>query len=203
MAPSQAVSMYGGMGQSAAAFKRAMTDRIRQNAPDFNFQKAESDYSYGKNPGTQTTVRYLDNIAKTLPVLRKASEDFKRGGVRSLNALLASGQSQFGNTDIATFDFARTMLADEIAKVLQGGGTGSGTSDAKLKQASDLLARDMSAEQFEATLKTVEEMLSARRDTLTKGTYMDGQQLDAQKNGGVVELVRDPKTGKLVPKGGS
>jgi hypothetical protein len=86
--------------------------------------------------------------------------------------VIRSGKSQFGSVDVADFDFKRTLLADEIAKVLQGGGTGNGTSDAKLKQAADLLAGDMTPAQFETVLNAAEDMLKVRRQSLTNKTFI-------------------------------
>lgn len=178
MAPSQ-LSLVGGMGARGVKFKQAVVAYVNKKNPSFNWQQAEAGFQYGKNTGTQTTVRYIDQIARSLPVLEQASADFKRSGVRVINkALIASGK-QFGNTDVVKFDFARTLVADEIAKVLQGGGTGNGTSDAKLRQAQDLLAGDMTPEQLTAALSTAKELLASRRETLTEGTFLQGPKAPA------------------------
>lgn len=171
LSPSQLATFFVGMGKDSASQLRSyVMQRVKQIDPEFNFATAESNYQFGKAPSTQNTVRYLENIQKTIPMLRAANQQFKRSNVRLVNDVIRSGKSQFGNIDVADFEFKRTLLADEIAKVLQGGGTGSGTSDAKLKQASDLLASDMSPAQFETVLNAAEEMLNARRETLTRGT---------------------------------
>jgi len=146
---------------------------VNKRDPQFNWQASEAGYKFASAPGTQTTVRFLNNIEKTLPVLERASADFKRSGVRIINRATLAAKSQFGDTSVVTFDFARNILADEIAKILQGGGTGSGTSDAKLQQAQQLLAGDMTPAQFDAAIAAARELLSTRKVSLTEGTFME------------------------------
>lgn len=174
LAPSQLATFFTGMGKQAVSQLRpAVMSAVLAIDPEFDFAAAEAGYQFGKAPGTQTTLRYLDNISKTIPMMRRANQEFKRTGVRFINDVLRSGKSQFGSVDVADFDFKSTLIADEIAKVLQGGGTGSGTSDAKLKQAQELLAGDLTPEQFDKVLDAAEEMLTVRRDSFVKGTFME------------------------------
>lgn len=197
MAPSQ-LSLVGGMGNRGVKFKQQVVAEVNRQNPTFNWQQAESGYQYGKSPGTQTTVRYLDNVAKTIPMLRAANQTFKRSNVRFVNDVLKSGKSQFGNVDVADFDFKATLLADEIAKVLQGGGTGSGTSDAKLKQAQALLSGSMTPAQLDTVLDAADEMLKVRRDSLTSGTFMaKPNEAPQQPTFKVGQKVRNKKTGEV------
>lgn len=196
MAPSQ-LSLVGGMGQAGVKFKQAVMGAVLRQQPDFNFQEAESGYQFGKNTGVQTTVRMIDNIERSLPILEKASDDFKRSGVRIINKATLAGKSQFGDTAVVTFETARLGLADEIAKILSGGGTGSTTSDSKLKQANDLLASDMTPGQLRAVIKEVRTLLQTRRGSLTSGTYMDKGGASTPDAGGGEVWVRDAN-GKLV-----
>jgi len=171
MAPSQLSLGGGSMGKSP--FRQAVVAEVNRMNPRFNWQEAESNYQFGKSTGTQTTVRFLDNIEKTLPVLEQASDAFQRSGVRVINKAMLAGKSQFGSVDVVKFEFARNILADEIAKILQGGGTGAGTTDAKLRQAQELLAGDMTPQQLKAVTASARELLGARRQSLTQGTYME------------------------------
>lgn len=174
MAPSQLATFFVGMGKDSASQLRSLVmQRVHQLQPDFNWAEAEADYQFGKAPGTQTTVRYLDNISTSIDILRKASADFARSDVNAVNKALAAGKGQLGSTDVAVYNMARNIVADEIAKVLQGGGTGHGTSDAKLRQAQELLSQGYSDKQMNAVLDAAQEMLKIRRSTLTKGTFMD------------------------------
>jgi hypothetical protein len=194
MAPSQ-LTLVGGMGTRGVKFKQAVVAGVNKQNPEFDWQQAESGYQFGKSSSTQNTVRFLDNIEKTLPVLQQASNDFKRSGVRVINKALLAGKSQFGNTDVVKFEFARNILADEIAKILQGGGTGSGTSDAKLHQALDLLGGDMTPQQFDTALSVAKELLGTRRESLTKGTFMERKPGGAEKSALDILAARRAKQG--------
>lgn len=173
MAPSQAATMFGGMGKEAGAFKRAMTDRVMELKPDFNFQEAESNYQFGKNTGTQNTVRYIDSIAESMPLLIQRANALKNGNFRSLNALINQGKNQVNDVPLKQFQTDVTLVADEVAKILQGGGTGSGTSDAKLRQASGILNSSDSPQAIAAALADINTLIGNRKRTLTRGTYMD------------------------------
>jgi hypothetical protein len=194
MAPSQ-LTLVGGMGSRGVKFKQAVVAGVNKQNPEFNWQQAESGYKFGSSAATQNTVRFLDNIEKTLPVLQQASNDFKRSGVRVINKALLASKSQFGNTDVVKFEFARNILADEIAKILQGGGTGSGTSDAKLHQALDLLGGDMTPQQFDTALSVAKELLGTRRESLTKGTFMERKPGGAEKSALDILAARRAKQG--------
>jgi hypothetical protein len=183
MAPSQ-LSLAGGMGKAGVKFKQQVLARVQQLDPAFNFQEAESNFQFGKSTGTQTTVRLIDNIEQSIPVLLKASDDFQRSGVRFINQATLAVKDQFGDTSVSAFNAARLGLADEIAKILSGGGTGSTTSDSKLKQANELLSGDMTPGQLRATVAEVQTLLKNRRASLTKGTYMAGSAPTASPSGG-------------------
>ncbi len=171
--PSQLASLYGGMGGAGAAYKRAITDKVMQLDPAFNLQEAEANYQYSKNPGTQTTARFMENIQKTIPKMRKMVDKMKLSDIRIVNSASLAMNKQFGEGDVAAYEFMTTILADEIAKILQGGGTGNATSDAKLRQAMDLMSGSMTPDQWSGVLDTADEMLTIRRKALTKGTYLD------------------------------
>lgn len=183
VAPSQLTQLYGGFGQQGQAFKREVMAMVRQIDKNFNAEEAESNYQFGKAPGTQLAVRMIDNIGNTLPILEQASQDFKRSGVQVINKALLASNRQFGSTHVVRFDTARQILADEIAKIFTGGGTGAVTSDAKLHQAQDILKGDMTVGQMDAALATLKELFTARREKLTEGTYKSRSQPDAGGGG--------------------
>jgi hypothetical protein len=67
------------------------------------------------------------------------------------------------------------IVGDEVAKILQGGGTGSATSDAKLRQAGDILSAADSPKSIAAALKEISTLIGYRRTALTRGTYMESK----------------------------
>ncbi len=184
MSPAQAAQAFGGFGGNASAFKREMNLRVLQMKPDFNFQEAESSYKFGSSAATQGTVRYIDNIRNTIPAMQKLVDKMDLGGIRLVNRASLAAQKQFGEGDVAAYELMQTLVSDELAKILQGGGTGSQTSDAKIQQALGLMQHDMSPAQWRAVLSTANEMLDIRSKALKSGTFMDksgsqGQQAPA------------------------
>jgi hypothetical protein len=175
VSPSQLKASLGGRGMQ----KSAQWNRIKAAAykmdPDFNEEQADADYAYSKTPGFQSTVRYMDSVQESMPQLQAAADGLANGNVRSINALLNAGKNQFNNIDLKKFQADRALVGDEIAKILQGGGTGGGTSDAKLKQAQDLLSGSDSPQAIAATLKEVQSLIGYRRDSLTRGTYLEAK----------------------------
>ena len=197
ISPSQVAQLYGGMGGGAAQVKRMIADRAIKLDPTLNLQELEANYKFSSAPGTQTTVRFIENIEKTIPTLENIIGKMKLGNVKIINAATLATKGQFGSKDVASFYFAQTLLADEIAKILQGGGTGSATSDAKLKQALELLDSDMSPQQWEGVLDTAREMLAVRKKSLTKGTYMEGKSGEQPQEAEVEKIWKyNPQTKK-------
>jgi hypothetical protein len=173
MAPSQAVAMFGGMGRDAGAFKREMTLRVLDVDPTFNFQEAESNYQYGKSTGVQASVRYMASVQDSMPMLLDRAQKLNNGQFRSLNALVNAGKNQVNDVDLKRFKVDVSLVADEVAKILQGGGTGSATSDAKLKQAGALLNETDDPAAIAGALDDINALIGFRKDSQTKGTYMD------------------------------
>lgn len=113
-------------------------------------------------------------------------------GVKGIASLINSGKNQVNNIDLKKFQTDATLVSDEIGKILQGGGTGSSTSDAKLKQASEILGKNDSPKAIAAALGDVQELIGFRRKALTRGTYLENAAPAA--NGGSVS-VTDPNGG--------
>lgn len=172
MSPEQMASLFGGFGTQGQAFKRMVVTEARKMDPNFNWEQAASEYELGKSPGFQNTVRYMDSVQNSMPQLQQAANQLSNGNVRSINALVNAGKNQFNNVDLKKFNADRALVGDEIAKILQGGGTGNGTSDMKLKQAQDLISSSDSPQAIAATLSEVNKLISYRRESLTRGTYM-------------------------------
>ena len=64
---------------------------------------------------------------------------------------------------MAAYYTAVTEVADQVAKILQGGGAGGGTSDAKLKQASELFDKGFSKDSINAVSTTLRDLLANRK----------------------------------------
>jgi len=179
LSPQQAATMYGGFGTQGQAFKRMMMGEITKIDPQFNFEEAESEYQLAKSPQFQQTVRYMDSVQESIPLVIQRAQQLANGNVRSINSLLNAGKNQFNNIDLKRFQTDRLLVADEIAKILQGGGTGSATSDAKLNQAGEILKASDSPQAIAAGLGDVQQLIGYRRKALTRGTYLERTQLQA------------------------
>lgn len=188
MAPSQ-LSLVGGMGNRGVKFKQAVVAAVNKQDPAFNWQSSEAGFKFGSATGTQNTVRYMDSVQESMPRVLASAQTLGNGNVRSLNALINAGKSQINNVDLKAFQSDVILVADEIAKILQGGGTGSGTSDAKLRQASTILSSSDSPAAIAAALTEVNTLIGYRKENLTKGTFL------APKPGAVLRF--NPATGKV------
>lgn len=172
IAPEQMAQMFGGFGPAGQNFKRMVYSEAKNLDPEFDFEQAASEYGLVKSPAFQTTVRYMDSVQSSIPQLLTASDKLARTNVQSINKVLNFAKDQTGGIDVKRFNTDRVLLADEIAKILQGGGTGGATSDAKLRQAEDILKSEDSPAQIKTALEEVQGLISLRRAALTRGTYL-------------------------------
>lgn len=175
LSPSQWISQIGGRGMQKTARVDRVKAEIRKVDPAFNMEDAEASYQLTRSAGFQNTVRYMDSVQNSIPQLQQSADTLANGNVKSINALVNAGKNQFNSVDLKRFQADKLLVGDEIAKILQGGGTGSGTSDAKLKQAQDLLSTNDSPEAISTALKEVTKLIGYRRDSLTRGTPLAGQ----------------------------
>ncbi len=195
IAPEQLASLFSTRGKEGLAFKLNVASEAKKLDPSFNWEQASSEYQLAKSTGFQNTVRYMDSALESIPRLEKTAAALGNGQFRTLNALANAGKSQFNDTDLKRFKTDALLVGDEIAKILSGGGTGSATSDAKLKQATDIIGTTDSVPAIAAAMDEVRALMGNRRRALTRGTYMEGSAAVKPSSGEV--WVRD-KDGKLV-----
>lgn len=181
MAPSQ-IQLLGGFGTAGAAFKRMVLTEAQKIDPSINWEEAESNYQLVKSPGFQNTVRYMDAVQNSIPRLEQNVAKLGNGKYRSLNDLVNASKGEFNSADVKAFKTDATLVGDEVAKLLQGGGTGNATSDAKLKQGVDLFSSSDDVPAMAATVKEIQYLLGNRRSSLTRGTYLEQQPAAAPAN---------------------
>jgi len=181
LAPDQFTMIRGrGNGGLGVMVERAM----KKTDPNFNWEQAAAEYQLAKSPQFQNTVRYMDSVQESLPLVISRAQKLANGNIRGVNALLNAGKNQVNDVDLKKFNTDRLLVADEIAKILQGGGTGGGTSDLKLKQAGEILKASDSPAAIAAALGDVQQLIGFRRKALTRGTYLENAHLDALPQGG-------------------
>lgn len=122
----------------------------------FNIAKADIQYKYANNVQTKNTLNFLTslvadtdaygnpttgnldtliNLSNQRLAIPNSTIVAQPGGqgLPALNNIAQWTKLQTGNPQIAAYYGALTEVSDQVAKILQGGGSGSGTSDAKLE----------------------------------------------------------------------
>jgi hypothetical protein len=145
---------------------------MQKYGKSFDVAKAQSDYKFATNPSTQNTLRYLnsltgpDNQSGNLGALVSLSNRLTRTTFPALNDAAAWARLQTGDSQMAAYYTAVTEISDQVAKILQGGGTGNGTSDAKLKQAAELFNKGFTKDQIVSVSNTLRTLLANRKTEL-------------------------------------
>jgi hypothetical protein len=145
----------------------------------FDVAKASSDYKFATNPQTQNTLKYLnsltgsDNKSGNLGALVNMSDQITRTQFPPINDVAAWARLKSGDPAMASYATAVTEVADQVAKILQGGGSGNGTSDAKLKQAAELFEKGFNKDQIKGVSETLRTLLANRKGELIgDNTYL-------------------------------
>lgn len=144
----------------------------------FNIAQADRDYKFAQRPQTQDTLNYLGSLVGAidpetgqptggnLKDLLDKSNAITRTDFPALNSAKFYALMQTGDPQVVAYLTTVTEVSDQIAKILQGGGSGSGTSDAKLRQASALFNTGFSKSQVEATVKAIMPLLANRAKSM-------------------------------------
>ncbi len=152
----------------------------------FDIEQAQADYKYANTPQTQATLKYLNsltgvnNTGGNLQALIDASDKINRTRFPALNDVAAWTRLETGDPGITALKATAVETADQAAKILQGGGTGSGTSDAKLKQAVELFNTGFSKDQIKSSAGALRGLLGNRK----KEMIGDNRYLLKQYSGG-------------------
>jgi hypothetical protein len=165
----------------------------------FDLAQAQADYKFATNPSTQNTLRYLnsltgaDNKGGNLGALVNLSNKINRTDFPALNNGAAWAKIQTGNPQMVAYYTAVTETADQVAKILQGGGSGGGTSDAKLKQAAELFDKGFSKDQIVAVSDTLRSLLANRKTEMIGSNRYLTKQFGGQVQPPNANNVQPPK----------
>lgn len=185
MAPEQLSSIFGGFGKAGQIFKRMVYAEGKKIDPNFNYEEASAEYGLVKSPSFQTNIRFMDSVRQSIPQVIQAAQVLANGKLKVANTIRNIGKSQFNNVDLGKFNTDRLLVADEIGKLLAGGGTGSQTSDSKLNQAMAIIKETDDPALVMSNLDEVNKLLGYRRGALTKGTYLERPEDSHPSTGGV------------------
>lgn len=165
----QAFSKLPGFG--ANSLKSAVAIELAHRGADvtgldLDYQ-AKQDYLKTVNSsGFQQTYKLLAAVGPNLDNLVKMSGKLDRTQFKQINRAQLEIMKQSGSKEAAAFGVGAIEVGDQIAKILQGGGTGSATSDKKLQQANDILSGNYSIDQFQAIAKTMKDLLGEREKAM-------------------------------------
>lgn len=109
-------------------------------------------------------------------------------GFPALNNAKQWASLQAGDPEIAAYYSTLLEVSDQVAKVLQGGGSGSGTSDAKLNQAAALFQKGFTPDQMKAVASSLQGLLANRASSMVKDNpYLSdyAEQFGVSTNNGV------------------
>lgn len=157
-----------------ATLAAANTYSMQKYGKPFDIAKAQADYRFATNTQTFNTLNYLNSLvgrnnnSGNLGVLVNMSNNLPRTQFPPLNRAEQWAKLSSGNPQVASYYAAITEVSDQIAKILQGGGSGGGgTSDAKLRQASDLFNKGFTAQQIAAVANdTLRPLLANRKQEI-------------------------------------
>ena len=150
--------------------KAAIATAAMHKDPTFDFNKSQSDYQFTKTPGFQNSIRYMDSAQQSIPSLIQSATQYGNQGLRFTNGLINLGQKELQNPQLADFRARALLVSDEVAKILSGAGSGGATSDAKLKQAAELINTSDDPKVIAASLAAINDLVGMRRKSLTLGT---------------------------------
>lgn len=210
---SQPVKLVEGTEDPTQLSKKSKTYDMNIKAADaysyakygkpFDMAKAQIDYKEAQNPTVRSTLRYLnsltgdDNKSGNLGDLVNYSNKFNGTTFKSINDVKAWAQQHANDTDASNYATAIVETSDQVAKILQGGGSGGGTSDAKLKQAEELFNRGFSAKEIAGVADTLRGLLSNRKTEMIRGNrYLEKQFSDIVGNSG-----KTSRSSTMVPNG--
>lgn len=172
MAPDQASKRSTGTSPYNDILTAAKQYALATTGKPFDLAEAERQYKFSTNVQTQNTLNYLGSLVGgngttgNLDELVNLSNGLTRTSFPSLNDAAAWARINTGDPTIAAYQATATEVADQVAKILQGGGTGSGTSDAKLAQANALFQSNFSKAQLLATVNALRPLLANRAKSM-------------------------------------
>jgi hypothetical protein len=152
----------------------------------FDLAKAQEDYKFASDPKTQNRLKYMNSLigdertgsSGNLDLLVQYSDKLKRTKFPALNDVAAWARLESGDTNIIKFHNAAVDAADQFANIMNGGGSGSATSDAKIKQGLEMFNKGFNNDQIKASASSVKDMLSNRkREFIGDNRYLRKQYL--------------------------
>jgi hypothetical protein len=168
MVPSQ----LPGMGKARDLTLKRAAVIAKERGIDYDPERQQRQWNYANSIPTQNVLKYLDSLtgrdnkSGNLEAVMKLSDTITRTDMPAANAVELWAKLAFGDPKTAAYQAALLEVSDQIAKIMQGGGSGGGTSDAKIRQASEIMNKNYSQEQIRTIGSTVRTLLANRKAAL-------------------------------------
>jgi hypothetical protein len=198
LAPAELSKRSTGVGSYSSILDAANKYSMATYGKPFDIATADRNYKFANNVQTQNTLNYLGSLVgsddgsgkivggnldalisssnlrnpedPTNPILNFLKNG-PLGGTTSFPALNNTEQwakLQTGDPQIAAYYTTLLEVSDQTAKILQGGGSGGGTSDAKLAQAQNLFQKGFTPDQISAVASSLKTLLMSRGTSMVK-----------------------------------
>lgn len=175
LAPSEASKRATGAVSYNNLLVAANKYSLATTGKPFNIAQADRDYKFAQRPQTQDTLNYIGSLVGTnngsgqftggnMDELVALSNQIPRGQFPPLNDVQSWAKLSSGDVRYAQYQAVSTEVADQVAKILQGGG--NGTSDAKLQQAVNLFNTGYSKEQLQGVIEALKPLLANRAKSM-------------------------------------
>jgi hypothetical protein len=137
----------------------------------FDFEKAQRDYQFAQNVGTQNTLKYLNSLTGNsqtgekgnLQLLVDISNGVDRSDFPAINDLDAWEKLQTGDPKYIPLYNVAVDVSDQFAKIMAGGGSGNVTSDKKIEQGMRMFRTGFSKPEVQAAASSTLQMLANRK----------------------------------------
>lgn len=172
----QDFSQVPARGAAKEAYNKAANEYSMANyGVPYEPAKRNAQFKFAQNTQTQNTLKYLGSLTGgatggggggNLGELIKQSNGINRTDFPAINDVEAWAKLQTGDKNMAAYRATVTEVADQVAKILQGGGSGNGTTDAKLKQAQELFDKGFSKDSIVAVGNALQPLLANRSKSM-------------------------------------
>lgn len=130
------------------------------------FQTGEA--AFASSAGVEQPIMLAKSIIPALDRLQQSYNKLDFGTIPIINRAKLAALKASGDARTPAYAQDITDVADQFAKIIQGGGTGNATTDAKLNQAVAMFDKGASPKQMLATINEAKALLNIRLNEYQK-----------------------------------
>lgn len=148
----------GGMGASRGpllAQNRAIANKAGAilAAAGVTGPEAQAQYGYATTPATQSKAQAINAALPNFPTIVGLAQTQGNNSLQAINELLLNAGIQTGNTTAANLGQAQSLIADDVSKILSGGGS---PSDQKTTLALTSVDPSLTVDQFVSNMEQLQ-----------------------------------------------